>query len=77
MPLPAGFGKSWTVSMSYERSTGAKSISDIGIRCVENAIGVGVDTVTCRVISEVQYRPSSVLVTEKEVLAKPVHSTVP
>ena len=25
-------------------------ISDIGIRCVENAVGIDVDTVTCRVI---------------------------
>ena len=62
--------------MSYDRSTGAKSISDIGIRCVENAIRIGVDIVTCRVVSEVQYQASSVPVTEKEVLAKPSHSTV-
>ena len=62
--------------MSYERSTGAKSISDIGIRCVENAVGMGVDTVTCSDISEVQYWVRSVHVTEKEVLAKPVHNTV-
>ena len=63
--------------MSYERSTRAKSISDIGIRCVENAVGTGVDTVTYNDISEVQYQVRSVSVTEKEVLAKPVHSTVP
>ena len=25
-------------------------ISDIGIRCVENAVRIGVDTVTCRVV---------------------------
>ena len=66
MTLPAGFGKSWTVTMSYEQSTGAKSISDIGIRCVENATRTGVDTVTCNVISEDQYWACSVPVTKKE-----------
>ena len=66
MTLPTEFGKSWTVTMSYERSTGAKSISDIGIQCVENATRIGVDTVTCNVISEDQYQACSVPVTEKE-----------
>ena len=27
-------------------------ISDIGIRCVENAVGIDVDTMTCRVVRE-------------------------
>ena len=31
-------------------------ISDIGIRCVENAVGIGVDTVTCRVVRKYSTR---------------------
>ena len=42
--------KSWTGACRTSEVPEHNHISDIGIRCVENAVGIDVDTVTCKVI---------------------------